>query len=208
MTIVASLVVAPAALAQTPGALVAPGAAVDPAPAVPVPSSTSAEPVIVPSTGGAVYGAPDAAYTQLTTGPVATVLPSGYAAAPALAPPEVKRAIAAANAIVGKPYVYGGGHNRRFSSRGYDCSGTVSYALHGGRLLTSPLDSRAFASWGRKGVGAWITVYTKPSHAYAVIAGLRLDTSAAGDPSGLSGPRWRPLPRSAKGFTARHPADL
>ncbi|MDX6700827.1 MAG: hypothetical protein QOF26_1053 [Baekduia sp.] len=123
-------------------------------------------------------------------------------------PPVVVWAIAAANEIVGKPYVYGGGHNAKFLSRGYDCSGTVSYALHGGSLLTSPLDSGSFMKWGDKGPGTWITVYTNPGHAFAVIAGLRLDTSAAGDPTGAKGPRWRPALRSTKGFSARHPTGF
>jgi len=157
------------------------------------------------ATGGAAYGQPNPATTQLTPEQSATVLPTGYAAAPATAPQEVKDAIAAANAIVGKPYVYGGGHNSRFLSRGYDCSGTVSYALHGADLLSKPLDSSSFMKWGAKGAGTWFTIYTNPSHAFVVIAGLRLDTSAAGDPSGAKGPRWRPVLRSTKGFTARHP---
>jgi hypothetical protein len=135
----------------------------------------------------------------------ATLLPNGLAAAPELAPQPVKDAIAAANAIIGKPYVYGGGHTLAFRSRGYDCSGTVSYALHGGGLLSRPLDSGSFMRWGLKGPGTWITVYTNPGHAFAVIAGLRLDTSPAGDRSGLRGPRWRPVLRTTTGFRARHP---
>ncbi|HEX6620183.1 MAG TPA: hypothetical protein VF024_11020, partial [Solirubrobacteraceae bacterium] len=167
-------------------------------PAAPAPAAPAA-------TGGAAYGVPDAATTQVVDLPAATILPNGYAAAPASAPQEVKNAIAAANEIIGKPYVYGGGHNARFAGRGYDCSGTVSYALHGGDLLTTPLDSGSFMKWGVKGPGAWITVYTNPGHAFAVIAGLRLDTSAAGDPAGGKGPRWRPVLRSTRGFVARHP---
>jgi hypothetical protein len=155
--------------------------------------------------GGQAYGEPNPAIAQSVPGVQATLLPNGMAAAPELAPQEVKDAIAAANEIVGRPYVYGGGHNLRFRSRGYDCSGTVSYALHGGDLLSRPLDSGSFMRWGRKGLGTWITVYTNPGHAFAVIAGLRLDTSAAGDPSGLKGPRWRPTLRSTKGYRARHP---
>jgi hypothetical protein len=185
LTMVVVTCAAPAAFAQT-----APGTT-DPAPA--------------PATGGAAYGMPNAAATQIVPGAVATLLPNGMAAAPDTAPQEVKDAIAAANEIIGRPYVYGGGHNARFASKGYDCSGTVSYALHGGDLLTSPLDSRSFLKWGERGPGAWITVYTNPSHAFAVIAGLRLDTSAAGDPSGAKGPRWRPALRSTKGYKARHP---
>jgi hypothetical protein len=155
--------------------------------------------------GGQAYGEPNPALNQTVPGMQATLLPNGMAAAPELAPQSVKDAIAAANEIVGRPYIYGGGHNLKFSSRGYDCSGTVSYALHGGDLLLRPLDSGSFMRWGQKGLGQWITVYTNPGHAFAVIAGLRLDTSAAGDPSGLKGPRWRPALRSTKGFKARHP---
>ena len=84
----------------------------------------------------------------------------------------------------------------------------MSVALHGGDLLDAPLDSASFMHWGAAGAGEWITVYTNPGHAYAVIAGLRLDTSAAGDPSGLKGPRWRPNLRSSHGFKARHPVGL
>lgn len=168
-------------------------------------TSTPAAPTPAPVTGGAAYGEPNAATTQVTDLPQATLLPNGYAAAPAGSPQEVKDAIAAANQIIGKPYVYGGGHNLRFAGKGYDCSGTVSFALHGGDLLKAPLDSGSFMKWGVKGPGSWITIYTNPGHAFAVIAGLRLDTSAAGDPTGGKGPRWRPVLRSTKGFVARHP---
>jgi cell wall-associated NlpC family hydrolase len=197
-SIVAVLAAAPAAVAQTTTG------GTDTSSSTPAPTTAPA-PVPVPTTGGAAYGEPNPATTQLTPEQTATVLPNGMAAAPATAPQEVKDAIAAANEIVGKPYVYGGGHNAKFLSRGYDCSGTVSYALHGADLLSSPLDSSSFMRWGAKGAGTWMTIYTNPSHAFAVIAGLRLDTSAAGDPSGLKGPRWRPALRSTKGFTARHP---
>jgi cell wall-associated NlpC family hydrolase len=158
--------------------------------------------------GGQEYGVENPAAVQVVDGDTAKLLPSGMAAAPALAPPEVQQAIFAANEIVGRPYVYGGGHNRTFRSTGYDCSGTVSYALHGGSLLSSPLDSSSFMHWGEAGKGDWITVYTNPGHAFAVIAGLRLDTSAAGDRSGLKGPRWRPVLRSSRGFRSRHPVGF
>jgi hypothetical protein len=147
-------------------------------------------------------------------GAAAQLLPDGTAAAPALAPPEVQQAIWAANRIQRKPYVYGGGH-ASFKSRGYDCSGTVSFALHGAGLLDTPLDSSSFMSWGERGKGAWISVYTNPGHAYAVIAGLRLDTSSAGvsrAESGAkavqSGPRWRPTGRPSRGYKVRHPIGL
>jgi cell wall-associated NlpC family hydrolase len=196
--VAASLAAAPAALAQTPTG------GTDT-------SSTSSDPattVTAPATGGAAYGEPNPATTQLTPEQTATILPTGFAAAPQTAPQQVKDAITAANEIIGKPYVYGGGHTATFISRGYDCSGTVSFALHGADLLKSPLDSSSFMKWGAKGAGTWMTIYTNPSHAFAIIAGLRLDTSAAGDPSGLKGPRWRPVLRSTKGFTARHPVAL
>jgi peptidoglycan hydrolase-like protein with peptidoglycan-binding domain len=128
------------------------------------------------------------------------------AIAPDDAPQEVKDAIAAANRINTKPYRYGGGHGK-WEDTGYDCSGAVSYALHGGGLLDKPLDSSSFMSWGQAGKGAWITVYANSGHAYAVIAGLRWDTSAAGA-SGGDGPRWRNKSRPADGYTARHPVGF
>jgi hypothetical protein len=116
------------------------------------------------------------------------------------APEPTKQAIYAANRITRKPYVWGGGHGS-FRARGYDCSGAVSYALHGAGILETPLDSSDFMRWGERGAGAWITVYTNPSHAYVVIAGLRFDTSGPGE----RGPRWRLGARSSKSFKARHP---
>jgi cell wall-associated NlpC family hydrolase len=152
--------------------------------------------------------AADAAGDQPTVPGTEAKIVHGLAAAPEAAPDAVKQAIWAANKIIGRPYRYGGGHARGFVDRGYDCSGTVSVALHGADLLDSPLDSGSFMRWGAAGAGQWITVYTNPGHAYAIIAGLRLDTSAAGDPSGLKGPRWRPVLRSSRGFKARHPVGL
>jgi peptidoglycan hydrolase CwlO-like protein len=127
----------------------------------------------------------------------ATLNSDGTATAPADAPPAVKDAIAAANVITNTPYLYGGGHGS-FESSGYDCSGSVSYALHGGGLLSSPLDSTGFMTWGDPGPGNWITVYSNPGHAYAVIAGLRFDTSGAP-------PRWQTEPRDPAGYVATHP---
>jgi hypothetical protein len=137
-------------------------------------------------------------------GSVAVMQADGTAAAPALAPDAVQQAIWAANKLIGKPYRYGGGH-AKFNDTAYDCSGTVSFALHGGGLLKTPFDSTDFMSWQDPGVGQWITVYANGGHAFMVIAGLRLDTSATGDPSGDKGPRWRPVLRSTAGFKARHP---
>jgi peptidoglycan hydrolase-like protein with peptidoglycan-binding domain len=128
------------------------------------------------------------------------------AIAPDDAPQEVKDAIDAANRITTKPYRYGGGHGK-WEDSGYDCSGAVSYALHGGGLLKQPLDSGSLMSWRRSGPGRWITVYANSGHAYVVIAGLRFDTSAGGSNNG-SGPRWRTKARPTDGYVARHPAGL
>jgi hypothetical protein len=126
-----------------------------------------------------------------------------HAVAPADAPPEVQQAIAAANRIVGTPYKYGGGH-AKWEDSGYDCSGTVSYALHGAGLLDSPLSSGEFSGWGTSGKGSWITVYYNGGHAYAMIAGLRLDTSGGGG----RGPHWHTDLRSGDGYEVRHPPGL
>ncbi len=111
--------------------------------------------------------------------------------------------IAAANSIAGLPYIYGGGHGS-FRAAGYDCSGSISYALAAGGLLDSPLDSSAFMSWGEPGPGKWITVYTNPGHAYMVVKGRRFDTSALRE----GGTRWTNEMRSSAGFVARHPPGL
>jgi hypothetical protein len=170
---------------------------------VAAPAAMAQEPAEGP--GGAVYG--QELPQPVVPGLQAQLLDSGLAAAPALAPPAVQQAIWKANAIIGRPYRYGGGHGK-FEDLGYDCSGTVSYALNGAGLLERPLDSSSFMRWGAAGKGAWVTVYTNPGHAFTVIAGLRLDTSAAGDPSGAKGPRWRPVLRKTRGFRARHPIGL
>ena len=161
------------------------------------------------STGGAEYGAtPPSDQRVLVPGTKAVLMENGLAAAPADAPPAVQEAIFAANQIVGKPYRYGGGH-AKIKDTGYDCSGTVSYALYGAKLLKSPLASGPFMRWGEKGKGDWITIYANPGHMFAVIAGLRLDTSAAGEPrSSGKGPRWRSNLRGGRGFRLRHPAGL
>ena len=136
-------------------------------------------------------------------------LVAGRAIPPADAPPQVVNAINAANRIVGKPYKYGGGH-ALVEDSGYDCSGTVSYALRGAGLLTgSPLDSGSFMRWGKRGKGKWFTIYTNPGHAFVIIAGLRLDTGMRDNtvPGQIPGrgPRWAKSKRSTRGFTARHP---
>jgi len=126
------------------------------------------------------------------------------ASAPASAPQAVKDVIAAANAIASTPYVWGGGHGS-FESSGYDCSGAVSFALHGGGFLESPLDSTGLETWGEPGAGKWITVYANAGHTYAVIAGLRWDTAGS---VGGTGPRWYTSTESVVGgeFVVRHPS--
>jgi len=140
----------------------------------------------------------------LNPGQEAELISPNEASAPASAPQAVKEVIAAANAIADTPYIWGGGHGS-FESEGYDCSGAVSYALHGGGLLESPLDSTGLTTWGEPGPGRWITVYGNSGHAWMVVAGLAFDTSG----SNGSGPRWHnPWPNSPEGFIARHPAGL
>jgi cell wall-associated NlpC family hydrolase len=131
----------------------------------------------------------------------------GLAAAPMSAPPAVQAMIWAGDQIVGLPYIYGGGHGS-FVSPGYDCSGTVSFALHGAGLLAVPEDSSEFERYGSHGEGRWVTVFSNPGHAYMDVAGLRLDTSAADDPTNQQGPRWRPLRRNNAGYTLRHPLGV
>lgn len=131
----------------------------------------------------------------------------GLAAAPMSAPAVVQEIIWAGNEVIGLPYVYGGGHGS-FVSSGYDCSGTVSYALHGAGLLQSPEDSSELETWGSHGPGRWVAIFADPEHAYMTVAGLRLDTSAADDPSDQQGPRWRPLRPENTGYRVRHPLGL
>jgi cell wall-associated NlpC family hydrolase len=132
------------------------------------------------------------------------ILLSGVALAPPDAPEAVKNVINNANLIIGRPYVWGGGHGS-FYSNGYDCSGSVSFALFGGGLIPEPLTSGALEGWGAPGPGKWITVYANATHTFAEIAGLRWDT--VGDAQG-TGPRWHLMPNSAAGFVVRHPPGL
>jgi cell wall-associated NlpC family hydrolase len=138
----------------------------------------------------------------LGPGDVATLNADGTATAPASAPPEVQAIIAAGNEIASKPYRYGGGHTRKWKDSGYDCSGSVSYALHGAGLLDTPMPSGNFETWGDAGPGQWVTIYARGDHMYMIVAGLRFDTSGA-KPS-----RWQTSKRSSKGFVVRHPTGL
>jgi cell wall-associated NlpC family hydrolase len=177
----------------------------------PVAASTAfAEPSPPSSAGGG------ATFEPPPPPPEKATLVDGRVVAPASAPARVKKVIDAANRIVEKPYIYGGGHkpySKGISAtaarldRGYDCSGAVSFALFGGRFLRSPLPSGPLMKWGQRGPGTWITVYSSPSHAYVVIAGLRFDTSMhdRDAPGPRTGPRWSRTLRKSKAFVARHP---
>lgn len=154
----------------------------------------------IASEGGVVEGSLGEVPPPLTPGERAHVITESEASAPASAPEAVKAVISAGNAIAHTPYVWGGGHGS-FESSGYDCSGAVSYALHGGGFLESPLDSTGLSTWGVPGAGKWITVYANSGHAWMVVAGISFDT--VGGP----GPRWHdPWSSSTEGFIARHPA--
>jgi hypothetical protein len=158
---------------------------------------------VVPSSGGAAFLPPPPP-------PETAQLVNGRVIAPASAPTRVKRVIRAANRLVEKPYIYGGGHRpfvRGKLDAGYDCSGAVSFALYGGRFLRSPLPSGAMMRWGDPGPGQWITVYAHGGHAYVVVAGLRFDTSLRDPdaPGPRTGPRWSRTLRKSGAFLARHP---
>jgi hypothetical protein len=135
----------------------------------------------------------------LQTGPRASVLGDGTAVAPDNAPEVVKRVILAANEIAKFPYKWGGGHGA-WRDNGYDCSGSVSFALAGAGLLGRPLTSGLFMNYGAPARGRWITIYANPGHIFMVIAGLRFDTSG----QGRAGTRWQAEPRSTAGFAVRH----
>lgn len=156
----------------------------------------------VPSPSASAEAKPD----LLVPGTLARYV-DGLAAAPMSAPAGVQNIVWAGNQLIGLPYIYGGGH-ASFTSSGYDCSGTVSFALHGADLLQAPEDSSEFETWGSHGVGRWVTIFSNPGHAYMTVAGLRLDTSAADDPTNEQGPRWRPLRQGNDGYVVRHPLGL
>ncbi|WP_372790252.1 peptidoglycan-binding protein [Paraconexibacter sp.] len=141
---------------------------------------------------------------QLAPGDRAKVGKDGLAIAPANAPDEVKAIIAAGNKIAHKPYIYGGGHGK-WEDKGYDCSGSVSYALHGAGLLKSSMPSGGFTKWGAAGPGKWVTIYANSGHMYMVVAGLRFDTSGMKQDDGS---RWHASSRPTKGYKVRHPKGL
>jgi hypothetical protein len=181
---------------DTPSPRTAPGA-IDPKTGMPAASAGTNGSYTPPSPAERkrVYTA-----THPVGGVESALLLNRTALAPASAPDPIRQMISAANLIVGQPYLWGGGHGS-FQSKGYDCSGAVSYALAGAGLLRTPLTSGQFMSYGIPGPGRWLTIYANPGHVYAVIAGLRWDT--VGDARG-SGPRWHPLDAYPQGFEARH----
>ncbi len=143
---------------------------------------------------------------KLAPGDRATVGSDGLAIAPANAPEAVKQMIAAGNKIAKLPYIYGGGHGK-WEDKGYDCSGSVSYLLHGGGFLKQAMPSGGFmGAWagGEKGPGKWVTIYANEGHMYAIVAGIRYDTSGAKQ----DGSRWHASDRPTKGYVVSHPAGL
>ena len=141
--------------------------------------------------------------TELAPGDRAQIGSDGLAIAPASAPPQVQAIIAAGNEIASKPYKYGGGHGK-WNDSGYDCSGSVSYALHGAGLLDTAMPSGDFTDWGDPGPGQWVTLYAKSSHMFMVVAGIRFDTSGRTK----NNTRWQADMRSTSGYTAVHPPGL
>jgi cell wall-associated NlpC family hydrolase len=164
------------------------------------PASAGSNGTTVPHSGGGRLFA----HSRATADGSTAILLSGIALAPPDAPEAVQKVINAANTIVGRPYVWGGGH-ASFYSYGYDCSGSVSFALFGAGLIPEPLTSGSLEGWGASGPGKWITVYANAGHTFMEIAGLRWDT--VGDARG-TGPRWHLAPTDTSGFVVRHPPGL
>ena len=165
----------------------------------PVAGAPQAETADLAGSGGAGINEPALG----TSGPVgrASLNADGTASPPAGAPAVIDEIFAAANRIASKPYIYGGGHGS-FKDSGYDCSGSVSYALHGGGLLSAPEDSGTLESYGRPGPGRWITIYANSGHTFMIIAGIRFDTAAQ---SSTGGSRWTDRSRSTSGYVVVHP---
>ncbi len=168
------------------------------------PASAGSNGTTVPHSGAGPGSGKLFAHTRANADGSTAILLSGIALAPPDAPEAVQKVINAANTIVGRPYVWGGGH-ASFYSYGYDCSGSVSFALFGGGLIPEPLTSGSLEGWGAPGPGRWITVYANAGHTFMEIAGLRWDT--VGDARG-TGPRWHLAPTSTAGFVVRHPPGL
>jgi cell wall-associated NlpC family hydrolase len=164
----------------------------DPGPKPTGPASTGGR-----KAGGVLAGVDGSSTTK------ATALSNGVALPPLEAPEEVRQIIEAGNSIARTPYKWGGGHGK-WTDTGYDCSGSVSFALAAAGLLSAPLASGPLMSWGQAGKGKWVTIYSNPGHVYLVVAGVRFDTSAPRE----TGSRWTNTMRSNAGFVARHPPGL
>jgi cell wall-associated NlpC family hydrolase len=158
--------------------------------------------VRVAGTGGAAYSPPPPP-EQVVAGEDGQVTDDGFAVPPKSAPKAIREVIAAGNQIAKTPYKWGGGHGS-WDDSGYDCSGSVSFALHAAGLLDSPLVSGSFARWGERGPGSWITIYANADHVYMVVAGMRFDTSARS----RTGSRWTMEQRPPDGFSVTHPTGL
>jgi hypothetical protein len=173
-----------------------------------VASLAGAVPAAAQTGGTGSPGSTTTSTTPTAPGTTARIQSDGTAIPPANAPRQVRKAINAGNRIHRRPYIWGGGH-RSFKSRGYDCSGAVSYVLHAAGLLRSPMASGPLMRWGAPGIGSWITVYANAGHAWMTVAGLRFDTSGAGESLNQgSGPRWRFNMRSASGYATRFSPGL
>jgi cell wall-associated NlpC family hydrolase len=180
------------------GLAVAGAAAVLAGPAAPLAGAEE----VVPWGAGCTSVSPSGERTSSSCG---ASLVNGRAIAPPGAPTAVKRVIAAANHINGRPYVWGGGH-LSWHSRGYDCSGAVGYALHAAGLLDTTMVSGQLAAWGESGIGRWVSVYANADHVFMMVAGLRFDTRDA--PAGVTGPRWHRAGVDPARFVVRHPLHL
>jgi cell wall-associated NlpC family hydrolase len=176
--------------------------------AFPAAASAASDPSWAPNVPWGAGCEPAPSPAQRTAANCGATLIDGEAVPPAGAPPVVKRVIAAANEIDGTPYIWGGGH-ASFTAKGYDCSGAVSYALHGADLLDYTMVSGQLAHYGDPGPGRWITIYANAEHVFMVVAGLRFDTR--NDPEHITGPRWKMAAPEASilpKFAVRHPAGL
>ena len=180
---------------------------------LPTPEEIAADPTLLPPASAGSNGTHVPHTSSLSRGEIfahrrggdsTAILLTGVALAPPEAPQPVQGAINAANTIVGRPYVWGGGH-ASFYDDSYDCSGAVSFALFGGGLIPRPLASGELMHWGAAGPGKWITVYANAGHAFVEIAGLRFDTVGAEQGTG---PRWHLAATSTAGYVARHPPGL
>lgn len=183
-------------------------AAVAAALAAPAAASAADSPAWAPDVPWGAGCEPAPSPAQRKAANCGATLVEGEAVPPPHAPAVVRRVIAAANEIDTRPYVWGGGH-ASFIAKGYDCSGAVSYALHGADLLSYTMVSGQLAHYGDPGPGRWITIYANAEHVFMVVAGLRFDTR--NDPEGVSGPRWKMAAPEASilpKFAVRHPAGL